>query len=67
MPRQTDDRTAKADGVQDGRPAVTNRAWGMSRDSGDQSFGYEGQGGYGDFREERPGTTAGGAGPRDSG
>ena len=32
------------------RPSVTNRAWGESSDPGDQSFGYEGQGGYGDFR-----------------
>lgn len=32
------------------RPSATNRAWGESHDPGDQSFGYEGQGGYGDFR-----------------
>ena len=32
------------------RPSATNRAWGESNDPGDQSFGYEGQGGYGDFR-----------------
>ena len=32
------------------RPSVTNRAWGESHDPGDQSFGYRGQGGYGDFR-----------------
>ena len=32
------------------RPSATNRAWGESNDPGDQSFGYEGQGGYGDYR-----------------
>ena len=32
------------------RPSATNRAWGASHDAGDRSFGYPGQGGYGDFR-----------------
>ncbi|HEU4814232.1 MAG TPA: BON domain-containing protein [Xanthomonadaceae bacterium] len=36
--------------LQHDRPSVTNRAWGTSHDPGDQSFGYPGQGGYGDFR-----------------
>lgn len=36
--------------LQRDRPSVTNRAWGTSHDPGDQSFGYPGQGGYGDFR-----------------
>lgn len=36
--------------LQHDRPSMTNRAWGESRDPGDQSFGTPGQGGYGDFR-----------------
>lgn len=36
--------------LQHDRPSATNRAWGDSHDPGDQSFGHEGQGGYGDFR-----------------
>jgi len=35
--------------LQHDRPSVTNRAWGSSDDPGDQSFGKQGQGGYGDF------------------
>lgn len=37
--------------LQQDRPSATNRAWGESQDPGDQSFGYPGQGGYGDFRD----------------
>lgn len=40
-------------------PSVTSRAWGPSKAHGDPDpFGYRGQGGYGDFREDhgtRPG------------
>lgn len=33
----------------DGMPSVTNRQWGPDRSDPDNSFGYKGQGGYGDF------------------
>src|SRR5690606_6359192 len=35
--------------LQHDRPAVTNRAWGSWDDPGAQSFGKQGQGGYGDL------------------
>ena len=54
MARQPD----KTRDLQHDRPSVTNRAWGVSHDPGDQSFGFEGQGGYGDFRRQAPGGSA---------
>ena len=44
--------TDRQRGLNHDRPSATNRAWGESHDPGDQSFGYEGQGGYGDFRTQ---------------
>ena len=55
--KQRDERDAQRDEQRDeqrelqhDRPSATNRAWGVSHDAGDRSFGYPGQGGYGDFR-----------------
>ena len=36
-------------GLYDGLPSLTNRAWGEDRADDAESFGYRGQGGYGDF------------------
>ena len=36
----------------DGLPSVTNRAWGEDRADEAMSYGYRGQGGYGDFTHE---------------
>lgn len=44
--------SGKQRALQKDRPSATNRAWGTSHDAGDQSFGYPGQGGYGDFRTD---------------
>lgn len=50
MASKSDRPSDKQRKLQHDRPSATNRAWGESRDPGDQSFGHEGQGGYGDFR-----------------
>ena len=39
----------------DGLPSVTNREWGTDRSDDAQSYGYRGQGGYGDFTTDRQG------------
>ena len=52
MAKHRDDDRNREDRHRDelyrGMPSVTNRAWGDTRS--DDSFGYPGQGGYGDFR-----------------
>jgi osmotically-inducible protein OsmY len=40
---------ADDDALYDGLPSVTNREWGRDRASDATSYGYRGQGGYGDF------------------
>ena len=37
------------DALYDGLPSVTNREWGADRSDDTETFGYRGQGGYGDF------------------
>jgi hypothetical protein len=43
------------DSLYDGLPSVTNRAWGEDRADDAMTFGYEGQGGYGDFARDHQG------------
>lgn len=42
-------QTPQDSALYDGMPSVTNRQWGPDRSDPDNSFGYKGQGGYGDF------------------
>jgi hypothetical protein len=37
----------------DGLPSVTNRAWGPDRSDDTRTYGYPGQGGYGDFSDHQ--------------
>jgi len=39
----------------DGLPSVTNREWGADRHEDTETYGYRGQGGYGDFTTEHQG------------
>jgi hypothetical protein len=39
----------------DGLPSVTNRAWGADRHEDTETYGYRGQGGYGDFTTDHQG------------
>lgn len=42
-------------GLYDGLPSLTNRAWGEDRADDAMSYGYRGQGGYGDFTTSHQG------------
>ena len=46
---------ADDDALYDGLPSVTNREWGRDRADEANTYGYRGQGGYGDFTTDRQG------------
>lgn len=52
-----------------GMPSATNRQWGPDRSDPDNTFGYKGQGGYGDFTTDaaRPAARPAGRGHRGRG
>ena len=41
------------EGIYDGLPSVTNREWGADRSDEAYTYGYPGQGGYGDFSDHQ--------------
>lgn len=49
---ERDGATPRDASLYDGLPSVTNRAWGEDRADEAMSYGYRGQGGYGDFTHE---------------
>ena len=46
---------ADDEALYDGLPSVTNRAWGEDRADDAMTYGYRGQGGYGDFTDRHQG------------